>query len=1271
MTKPHSRSFKNSIRDDYRSPRDSVRRYDREEDFENDSEDEEGVEDAEEAPESPLDSVTRRFKRSNPRYAAPPPRARRRRDEEEEEDAPPSRREPAVDPDELAETAAALVTRRVAASERHTAKALDNIARMIENNNRRHDESSRLEEALAAVQRRADASERKTARALENIAELIDSGGKTAQHESFEHLTDRLGRIEQRLAQPPADESRPIRGVLARLESRIDRLSKDDRTDSFARRLSGLDERLSQIAARLDEDAQARAAVPPPPPAAPEREALMAPSARARRPLADAIADITRRQQALDEELGPLVHSDEAVYDAPRRRPRLEDLRVSMEALSRRLDARAHEEREIRDPQIEALHGHLDSLRRQIEEVARTGHPDLAMRIEELRDAIEAQTRQTENLRAEVMQRPGEQLAMLDQLETLRRETEDLAQAERSTLVRRIEELRASHEDLAQRIDDLRGDPGRPDQQFLFVRQIEALERKIAETANIEPPRLVERFAQLDDAAARLAHQLVELRSETGHNARQQGQLIKQMDGLRKEVGDLSRLVGDIAPRASVAAIETALRDLSQRIDMQRHRGVRESELAPAGHIANELRVALKDLDPAPMLSHLNVDVAKIMRRLDEMQSGGGDASTLQELSRQTAEIKDSLRLLASRPFPAEKLETRLTDLTQRVDALSLRAATPKAAADMGDLVKSIRSIVASETGASLNAFNQKLERIADKLDAAVAGNGKKRFEELGARIDEMHKSLAQRIDQGAAQRPSTTAALESLVATLAKRIDGALDARTENSAFQELGRKIERLETHIPGATESMARIERMLERPGAEGQFAGLSQKLEEIGKTLTTRFEQGLPRTGAEARHFEDLAQTLGDRIDAALAHGAGRRELQQVEQQIGMLSKKLDRLAEIPPAAQLRAESGKDELADLVERLAKKIDGALAPGADAAAIAGLEDQIRLLSERLDRNGNSGAALGAIEAKIAELFARLEEARTGAAEAAESALRQATLDVLREANAAAKLNPAMMQEIDDLRRVQDESGARTHETLTVVHETLERVVDRLAAFEDELTELRAPPPEPTRAIAPPRDAAPPAAASAPTIKLHAEPPLSEPALQRRGVEVEDLDLDELSDQAPTVSQRGAIGAAAPTDFIAAARRAAQRAAAEAEAAQSQQDKRRAAARARAADSAVQEDTEEAQSTLAAVGGKLSANKRPILIGLAMLVMLGGAYQMAHLALPPSTGSAPPARTATAPAPAESQKSPARAEDAAPPKPASSILPPQLLPPPAEPAP
>ena len=1290
MTKPHSSSFKSSIRDDYRSRRDAARRYDRTEGPEDDFEGEEDVEDDDEGPESPLDSVTRRFNRSNPRYARPQPNARPH--DEEEDDGPARRREPAahLDPDEIAEAAAALVTRRVAASERHTAKAFDNIARMIESGNRRQDESSRLNDALAAVQRRAEASERKTARALESIAELIEFGGKNAHRENFEQLVDRLGRIEQRLAQPATDETRPIRGMLARLESRIDRLSKDDRADHFAQTLSGLDERLSQIAARLTEDA--RAAAPPPVEPAPgalQRETQSAAAPRSR-PLAQAIADIARRQQALEAELRPPRHLEEAGYDAPPRRGlRLDDLRASMDALSRRLEARALEETETRDPQIEALHGHLDGVQRQIDDLAKTSHPDLSMRIEELREAIETQTRQTESLRAEMMQRPDERLAILSQLESLRRETEELACAEKNALARRIDDLRASHEELAQRIDGLRGEQTRrPEQQFLLMRQIEALQKKIVETAELEPARIVERFTQLGDAVARLAQQLVELRSEAGQSAGRQGQLVKQMESLRKEVGDLSRLVSDIAPRASVAAIETALRELTRRVDAQRHRGVRESELAPADHIATELRAALKDLDPAPMLNHLNADVAKITRRLDEMHSGA-DAPALQELARQTAEIKDSLRLLASRPLPTEKLEKRLADLTERVESLSFKTAAPKAAADMGDVIKSIRSIVATETGASLNAFSQKLERIADKLDAAVAGSGKKRLEELGARIEEMHKSLAQRIDQSAAaQRPATAAALENLVATLAKKIDGALEARADNSAFEELGRKIERLETHIPGAAEAMARIEHLLERPGAEGQFGELAERLEEIGKALTARFEQGLSRTGAEARQFEELAQRLGDRIDAALARGGGRRDLQQVEQQIGVLSKKLDLLADNPatrPApqsqlnalgqridlmhdalaaridegARLRAEAGKEELADLVERLAKKIDGALAPGADAGAIAGLEDQIKQVSERLDRNGGAGAALEAIEAKIAELFARLEEAQTGSTAAAEAALRKATLDVLREANAAAKLSPAVIQEIDDLRRVQDESGARTHETLTVVHETLERVVDRLAAFEDELTELRAAPPASGFA----REAAPPAAMPAAAIKLRAEPPLSEQAPQRRGVEVEDLDLADLGGPAPGAAQRGAAGAA-PTDFIAAARRAAQRAAAEADAAQSRQGARRAAGE--------KDDAAEASSPLAEVGARLSANKRPILLGLAMLVMLGSAYQMAHLGLFPSSGSPPGARTAAATAPAEGQKPPTRAEDAAPQKPASSILPPpQLLPPPASAAP
>ncbi len=115
--------------------------------------------------------------------------------------------------------------------------------------------------AAAFIEKRVAASERQTARALKNIAALIE-GGKREQAEAQDGLgalVDRLGRIESKIGQQPAAAAvRPIRSALARLESRIDRLSKDDRTAEFEQTLSGLDQRLADIARRLDEDTRER-----------------------------------------------------------------------------------------------------------------------------------------------------------------------------------------------------------------------------------------------------------------------------------------------------------------------------------------------------------------------------------------------------------------------------------------------------------------------------------------------------------------------------------------------------------------------------------------------------------------------------------------------------------------------------------------------------------------------------------------------------------------------------------------------------------------------------------------------------------------------------------------------------------------------------------------------------------------------------------------------------------------------------------------------------
>ncbi len=268
MTKAFSRSFKSSNFDSRASRKATGGRSERELDDWRDraprvDEDDEDLDvygdDVDARDDDPLEAVSRRLARSSGR-----PDSRRFRNEPDEESAASrDRADHIVDPREIAESAAALVTRRVAKSERQTARALANIAELIENGRHRLDPEV-VEGAVAAIEQRVGQTERKTAKALENIAEMIETSARSRSRGSddLEVVVDRLGRIESKMAQQPESSVRPIRSALARLESRIDRLSNDGRAENFEQALSGLDQRLAEIAARLDADVRERQAKP-------------------------------------------------------------------------------------------------------------------------------------------------------------------------------------------------------------------------------------------------------------------------------------------------------------------------------------------------------------------------------------------------------------------------------------------------------------------------------------------------------------------------------------------------------------------------------------------------------------------------------------------------------------------------------------------------------------------------------------------------------------------------------------------------------------------------------------------------------------------------------------------------------------------------------------------------------------------------------------------------------------------------------------------------
>ena len=177
--------------------------------------------------DDPIDAVSRRVERSR----APEPRryreaqldealARRARHPEFDQGELRARSERALDPDEIAESAAALVTRRVAKSERQTAKALENIAELIESGHRRVDPEV-IDGAVAAIERRVGETEKKTAKALENLAQLIEAGAKARDPDDLEVVVDRLGRIESKIAQQPEPAATSVQGVRVAPRSRI------------------------------------------------------------------------------------------------------------------------------------------------------------------------------------------------------------------------------------------------------------------------------------------------------------------------------------------------------------------------------------------------------------------------------------------------------------------------------------------------------------------------------------------------------------------------------------------------------------------------------------------------------------------------------------------------------------------------------------------------------------------------------------------------------------------------------------------------------------------------------------------------------------------------------------------------------------------------------------------------------------------------------------------------------------------------------------------
>ncbi len=506
-------------------------------------------------------------------------------------------------------------------------------------------------------------------------------------------------------------------------------------------------------------------------------------------------------------------------------------------------------------------------------------------------------------------------------------------------------------------------------------------------------------------------------------------------------------------------------------------------------------------------------------------------------------------------------------------------------------------AIQATDARPKVDSLDRQMRRMARTVDGlGQTLPSSESLDRIGEQTREMRDLL-----RASSDRALPLDAVEQQVSMLEQRLGRLVDlpvGAAQPPHLDETMREVRALlDGFKPGVTmtalesrlnDITSRIEQGLAAQGPNGLIEGLSRRVEEIHATLQTK----LSDTSVDTRPLEGLVRGLSDRLGQA--H---------------------------------EASSDLEHLETTMRDVAAKIDAA-AGDQDSRGVQAVEAQLVRLTERLDRSDASLRALDGVEQTLGQLFSQFEVTRQVAIEAAETAARTAARDTLRGAlqspglsARAADTSPGLAEQVsrglEELRALQDSAQRRTETTLLDLRDMMERLTQDTAST---LTDprRRTTPDEARRRR--------PETAAEPRLMNEPADILIEPGLGRAPI----TPIARPETRAPAASGEIEVpvgpveGSDGPASFIAAARRAAK------------------AAQASAASTAVQKGGERrptqpgverkrtrsepvdaaARSPGALVQARafIARRRRPILLGLAALVLLVGALEVLKLGVTPS---------------------------------------------------
>ncbi len=721
-----------------------------------------------------------------------------------------------------------------------------------------------------------------------------------------------------------------------------------------------------------------------------------------------------------------------------------------------------------------------------------------------------------------------------------------------------------------------------------------------------------------------LQTQLSAIRSQMGELDHASAPAKSDVARLRTQIEELARAIEIIGARANAQGVEPALKELLARIDESRSNGVTDAALAPVVSLLNDIGGTLK-ASPLALTRAMADQIEHVYERLDAQARGGLDTGSFTAIKQQTETIARTIPDIIGRLTSHEALERQIKLLSARIEDIA--RAPHELAERLVELVEEMRlSIDRLDANPALRALERRLEDLSwrgEDMSPALAAT----LEYVRSAIDGLadHPAFSA-IHAKMAELAAQSSAFPTRLLETLSDLRQSIERMASNPALLALEERLLEANaraTPLPGhITESLVEIRLAIERLAANAgmraqddgshALAGVPAKLESIEKSVTQLSEKiDAAQFSSDAPIIERLSSlqdVLVSRLDRMRSELPG-------EQIAGLLARVEDvhRAMEQPQLAALP----EGRLEDLVAQLATKLERASATeSGDPRALQALENQVLRIAERLDRNGETVDAISSLERSMGDLFTQVEETRHAASEAA-----------------GGSIGDAIARDLSSLRAVQDEADRRTQATLNAVHETLEKVVDRLAYLEGDVGTLRA-------GKAPPAPVPVPMPVSVPDT---AAPIVAPGPASLLGTAAPEVLIEPGSGFTPTAPARQDLAMefgeprSAQKSFIAAARRASQMLAGATPAPRAETrnaaapDREFADARTRARAAAQGHD--EGEET----GGLLGDKARTIMLSLAGLVLLAGAYQIVRERPAASTTTAKQPNAIVEPATAE----------------------------------